>query len=1463
MKRLVGLFAACAAALGGFAAEGDRVIDGETVTVAAEADLGADVTRVLLRNGGELAFTNSLWVAKTYAVDGDGLNATGVVSVASGQTIVANAREKMVNGTLGHVFVKRGPGTLQFTGGPGVVSAATRWIVEEGVFIQDGGDFFGNHKSTTTNLVVDVREGATYRATGAHCPMGPLELTGGTLDLQGSSTTASWGNTAFRGGVLVHPSATESFILINGNAHLNHVYADVPFTVESGAVLTVRGMLSDGWNDPANARLASRMLVSGGGTLRLFSANSFSGGVKVSDGTTLVVADVLALGTGGTLEIDGDVTLEVAAGVTLDVAQVTGSGTLTKTGAGAAVFRAVADGVTVVRAEGEGAHPNAVEDGAVWANGGVVRIDVPDGQTLAVTEFREAEAGMGGGTTIVKTGAGTLVLPATGNSAAFKNLVAEGGVVRLAAESNLGSGNVTLKNGARLEFSANVSFASRRVIVEGAGGFVVPEKVVVTTPSNCFRTANATFTKFGAGELVFSGSQMFVAPDVGANARFVAEEGTLTFPQDPFGGHTTKPSQVLEIHEDATVVSMVHMPLGRLIMRGGVFRHSAGNMMNQSYTGRVEDRIYKWRAISFNETVQVLPSRDGTPSVIRCARSYAGHAANRVAFDVAEGAVLKLDTRLEDGLDAAGSKPLPKGFVKAGGGELVLEQACGCSGKIVVEGGVLTVGRNAALPDTAKLAVQPGATVRLSDGTSLGAALDAPDAFLATANVWMDATRVAADEGAQVASVRNYGTAGGSFRKFTTGTIPTAPVYKTDGINGLPVLHFNGGAALVLDAYTNRTAGITVFEVARWTSWDYNGGNGGKGHWGGGLSMSYAKATGTDNSTLQTFHTETATTINNTFVQANGMAWFTLSNPNRAVGTPYLDQIVLQDKKMTMVQYTGDAVVEATASTEQTTSQTFNIDLVAIGGRLDSAGRAQYAGSPTSDNNRMYIGDIGELLVFTRKLSDAETARVAAYLKRKWFGSTAASPAADAGMASTLDQATLDVPAGTAAFAGSFVAATPADGAPAVCKTGAGTLSLRAKLSGSGALAVEEGALELSGKAVASRADVWMDAADAGVLTLADGKVTSVRNKGRAGGAFRQTPGRYSSKVPCPTLAEDAINGLSALKFDTNAGLMLDSYTNRTAAPRSVHVYAVMRRDAADVLVEGRGKWGGPFSLVGTSATGDDQTLPGASHIAETFTNIVSVYCGNVSHALTVRAGGLAEPYLFAMHQEHYGCSYSYEWADTAADKVDVNVFDSKVPADIDRVLLGGRGTAGGAMQWESNDAVPNRTWNGVIGEFLVFSSPLCEAEETALLAYLRAKWFGKGEGSATPPAFLTGSYGAPDFGGLGLALASGTSLEQAGPTLALASLEAADDVSWTRDASADPATFALFDVAGALKLGNNQSLAVTTAPSGSAKLFGGILAGELGTWTVTGDKALTSAVVKRGDGVWLRRATGGVIFIR
>ena len=104
MKRLLGLFAACVAAFGGTASAEDRIVENETVTLAAEADLGADVTRVLLRSGGELEFTKSLWGAKTSAVD--------------------------------------------------------------------------------------VREGATYRATGAHCPMGPLELTGGTLVLPATGNSA-------------------------------------------------------------------------------------------------------------------------------------------------------------------------------------------------------------------------------------------------------------------------------------------------------------------------------------------------------------------------------------------------------------------------------------------------------------------------------------------------------------------------------------------------------------------------------------------------------------------------------------------------------------------------------------------------------------------------------------------------------------------------------------------------------------------------------------------------------------------------------------------------------------------------------------------------------------------------------------------------------------------------------------------------------------------------------------------------------------------------------------------------------------------------------------------------------------------------------------------------------------------------------------------------------------------------
>ena len=239
MKKLlfVAALAAGAAAFDGLASQatsGDTLtIDGEIVEIAAETDLGS-VTRVVLTNEGGVRFTKGTdALTKDYSVIG-----TGIVEVASGLTVRSGAKARLHGNTIGQTLIKRGAGKLQFSNAVGVVNSKTLWLVEAGELYLNGGDFFGGHSSTTTNLTIDVRKGAVLSTDNNHCPMGPLVLTGGSMYRPGRALTEKWGDTAFRGGVLVHPSDRDSTIR-GAFAHLNHVNTDVPFVVEQGATLNV------------------------------------------------------------------------------------------------------------------------------------------------------------------------------------------------------------------------------------------------------------------------------------------------------------------------------------------------------------------------------------------------------------------------------------------------------------------------------------------------------------------------------------------------------------------------------------------------------------------------------------------------------------------------------------------------------------------------------------------------------------------------------------------------------------------------------------------------------------------------------------------------------------------------------------------------------------------------------------------------------------------------------------------------------------------------------------------------------------------------------------------------------------------------------------------------------------------------------------------------------------------------
>ncbi len=901
MKAFATVFLAWGVVLGAgrLCAEGSATVvdeiltlDGLVTNVTAEADFGS-VTNVVLQNGGGVAFNWTGKLSKRYSIAGDGLAATGLVSVAEGQKLETGNRTNLVLGTLGHVLVKRGPGTLHFNQGPGVVSVPTRWIFEEGYVYTGGGDFFGNHSSTTANLTIDLREHVVYEKDSGHCPMGPLEMTGGKAIFNGGSATATWCSTALRGGVRVHPCATESVIDIPGAVHLNHIHADVPFVVESGATLTILGTLKNGWDQSAKNQVPNRMLISGGGTIRLFGDNRFTGGVKISDGMTVVAGSPTAFGTAETLEIEGNVTLEVLPGVTLACTTITGSGTLTKRGDGVAAFTTVGDGVTIVRAEGEGTKGTPVIDGVLHLNGNVTTVDVPADSTLEVTGFAYDVSDISFTKDIVKTGGGTLVLPDEDNGSSFQKLTIKAGVVQVANENNLGSGGVTVTTGGLLAYVGSAEMW-HRLTVTGEGGIFVAEGVSVVMPYNSLRAKDATFLKKGAGSLSFKEQNFFTKDsEVGSNAHLVVDEGTAVFAQDAFGARTANPSQTLEVHAGATVLATAHLPVGRIVMRGGTIRTKLGPAFSE--TSGLENPFTKWsNSLSLNGTVEVLPSEDGSPSVIRAGRILLAHGGvNQTVFDVAEGGVLRLEGgQFNNGFNASGSSELVSGFQKIGAGELVFDTDAGFSGTVQVNEGVFTLGSNGRLPEAARLQALPGTTVRLEKDAVLATGVETIDPFISTADLWLDATRLAPTPGREVAVVPNLGTAGGSFTKFKSGTIPTAPVYTNNAINGRPALYFNGGSALTTDAYTNKTATLSIFMVAQWTSWDYNGGNGGLGHWGGGLSMSTVASTEQDNGTPYSFHTETATSINNTYFSAPNISTTQITNPNRDVGTPYLDPLL-------------------------------------------------------------------------------------------------------------------------------------------------------------------------------------------------------------------------------------------------------------------------------------------------------------------------------------------------------------------------------------------------------------------------------------------------------------------------------------------------------------------------------------------------------------------------------------------
>ena len=1455
--------------------DGVRTIAGELVTVAAESDLDGDgqtAENVVLTEEGGIAFTQSLTgtansLKKTYTLDG-----TGVVSVAAGLTVEAEGA-RLVAGAVGHTLVKRGPGTFK-TGKVGTPAAAhTRFIVEEGMFQCRDGDFWGGHATANTNVTLHVREGAVYHHGGGHGVVGPVELTGGTF--KSTSGSGQWADAAFCGGITAHAAATPSRVLVGYKGFVGHyIYTNCLVTVDAGATLVLDGTLRDGWNASVSKRVPCRIVKRGAGALYLLKPGEWTGGT-VLEGGSVTVGATDAFGT-GPVTVAGDVTLTVALGAHLDLSDlhVQGVHTLTLAGEGSVTLpEQLPAGLTVVN-NSSVSPVEPIVDGKLVLNGGTVTVNVPADETVSVTGTTSKPLFDGldtSRTRVVKTGDGTLELPA-GITAAYGELEIRQGFVSVTAESSFGSGVTTVADGAGLRILTSFSQGGATITFDGTATLDIPTGVTLGFNPSFFKCSGKTLVKTGGG--LWRMDATF--PSLAAGTRWIVHEGTLrAFEGDAFSSYNAKPALVLEIHEGAafeTAHANSHLPIGDVTLRGGTLRAGYGQ-----FTG---DHVpleggSPWKGFGLNGTVTVLPSNDGRPARLEARACHAGHnnaatgAPFETTFDVREGAMFEVDAMICPGCQPADS-PFTSGLVKEGKGTLRFLRPLALAGVLDVRNGTAEFGPGVTIGEQATVRVAPAAKLVLDDTARLTAKFDTVSALCASAELWLDAARIRMPDGARIEAVPNLGTLGGTFARATEGhdgIYAAAPTFVASGINGLGSLAFNGTNALTTAAYTNTGAAVSVFLVSRWTSWE---GVGNKGLWGGPLSLSARDPTSfmdghmDDNQTYGGLSYQHGNAATLDYLTTYGGQTLTVSGVGLEIGKPYLTYSWRDAdlKKASTALWMPGATQCVTGTIMQATGDiAYNcqINRVCVGGRLRNGAPQVF-----SSWNRMYFGEIGEVLVFSRRLSDAERDAINAYLHNKWFGTAEPLPEGSQ-MAGAMR---ISVPAD--ARADLVLDGAQADGtAHGIVKEGAGTLRYGGAATGGLALDVREGALALASGRLASRVDVWVDAADAAARTLdADGRVTNLVNKGSAGGAFRLSARADAGVVPRgPELKEGGLNGRAVLAFDGNACLALESYTNRVA-PRAINIYLVARRTAwktkPDVATDGGfGKWSGPFALARVTADKSDEALSGAFHVSEDTATTGRIDLGNTDISLEMPPTG--EPYFFVLHSLTNGYLAAYETNATDVARVPRWVKGQDYhaePCDIDLVHLGSRIRENGRPQWYGKGDGRNRCWFGDIGEFIVTTQPLTDDEEADLFAYLRAKWLGKGNGAATPPDWLVGTPATPvTDAATTLALADGTRLEHAAAPLTLGALETAGTVDWTRTWSGENAAdFPLFSVAGDAALGTIR-FTPRPLPKGEAKVLdwtGDLLGAP--AWRMDGVGGAT--ISRRGKALWLIRA-GTILTLR
>ena len=422
--------------------------DGGSLSISSNANLGAVAGGVSILNAGTLEITAGITSARNVVLDGGSvLNTTIGTSTFSGVFSGTGGLVKTGAGTIalagtntftGDTFVNEGKlitnSDAAFGATVGNIQLGDGTTLETTASLATSRSIFSNGNSAS----LEVKVGSTFTINGVISGSGGISKTGDGILLLNTAgndyagvTVVSGGS--IRAGVAGAFNATSSVSLGTGtNLNLDGHDQTIGSLAGFGSVLLGSGTLTTdttvGTDFSGVISGTGGLVKSGTGALTLLNTtSSYSGGTTVNGGGTLIVAGNESLGS-------------PSGGIALD------NGTL-KLKSGIAIGDTSNRGITLGASSG-----TFDTSGRTWTLNGAIS----------------------GDGTLVKTGAGTLVLGNSGNTYSGGTLLS-GGAIQISSNAALGnlSGEVSLEGGSLIVTGSVVSarnfVGGGSLIKEGTG----------------------------------------------------------------------------------------------------------------------------------------------------------------------------------------------------------------------------------------------------------------------------------------------------------------------------------------------------------------------------------------------------------------------------------------------------------------------------------------------------------------------------------------------------------------------------------------------------------------------------------------------------------------------------------------------------------------------------------------------------------------------------------------------------------------------------------------------------------------------------------------------------------------------------------------------------------------------------------------------------------------------------------